>query len=581
MAASAPSIEAIRAHLTAPGAPFELTDVEIEGVRHRNWAQAPINLVQILERSRRFADREFIVHEEQRMTFAEHYWQAATMAQRLEEHGVVPGDRVAIAARNLPQVVVTFWGALAAGAVVAPLNAWWTSEELAFGLNDSAATILVVDEERLARLRKQFNGLEHLRHVVVISDDPTHAADMGKTHEFIALHDFVEFQGAINRHASLRALDISPEHDATLFYTAGTTSKPKAAVATHRNSVAGVMSVTFANRCRDLAAGITDPASREISLLNIPLFHVTGALAGLVAHTATGGTLVTMRHFDAGRALSLIERERVTTIGGVPTIVQQLLDHPDLKKFNLSTVRYVSYGGSPAPRDLPARVSAALPRAIASNGYGLTETSALVTQISGAYYLAHPDSCGLASPICDIAIVPESFDGAEPSVDVRSAVDVAGELWVRGPNVVRGYWHKPQATSQCFSRGWVRTGDIARIDGQGLVFIVERSKDMIIHRGENVYPSVVEFELNRHPAVAECAVIGLPHAENGEDVVAVVVLREEGSTSIEEIASFLEGRVARFEMPSHFFLRSFALPRNAQLKILKRELRDSLSRERW
>ncbi|MDE3139208.1 MAG: AMP-binding protein, partial [Acidobacteriota bacterium] len=271
--------------------------------------------------------------------------------------------------------------------------------------------------------------------------------------------------------------------------------------------------------------------------------------------------------------------ERVTTIGGVPTIVQQLLAHPDLKKFDLSSVRYVTYGGAPVPEDLPSRIAAALPRAIASNGYGLTETSALVAQISGEEYAAHPTSCGLALPVCEIAVVPESFDGTEPTAATRCATNEAGELWVKGPNVVRGYWHKPQATSQCFSRGWVRTGDIARVDAEGLIYIVDRSKDMIIHRGENVYPSVVEAELSQHPAVAECAVIGLPHVDDGEEVVAVVVLREEGLASVAQLADFLRPRLATFEMPARFYVRPFALPRNAQLKVLKRELREALAHE--
>lgn len=572
-------LDEVRAQLTSPGQPYETHVVDIGGVSFTTWKNAPSNLVEILEHSSHFGPREFIVHEAQRFSFAEHYANAATMAHRLIEHGINPGDRVAIAARNLPQGIVTFWGALAAGAVVAPLNAWWTSEELAYGLNDSEATILILDEERLARLRKQFNNLEHLRHIVVISDDPGHGADLGKPHDVISLHGYAEFLGAVDARATLPAISIEPDDDATIFYTAGTTSKPKGAVATHRNSVVSVMSLGFANECRDLAAGIDYHAAREISLLNIPLFHVTGALAGLVAHTAAGGTLLTMRHFDAGRALALIERERATTIGGVPTIVQQLLAHPDFTKFDLSSVRSVSYGGAPVAENLPSRIMCALPHAIASNGYGLTETSALVAQISGQQYLENPASCGVPLPVCEIAIVPESFDDAEPTLESRCATGAVGELWIKGPNVVRGYWHKPQATSQCFSRGWVRTGDIARLNEDGLLFIVDRSKDMIIHRGENVYPSVVEAEILEHPAVAECAVIGLPDEDDGEEVVAVIVLREEGLAGVDEIAAFLKPRVASFEMPSRFYLRPFALPRNAQLKVLKRELREALAHE--
>ena len=574
-------LDEVRAQLIASGQPYETHVVDVAGVDFTTWKNAPSNLVEILAHSKSFAEREFIVHEGQRVTFAEHFALAATMARRLIEHGIAPGDRVAIAARNLPQGIVAFWGAVAAGAIVTPLNAWWTSEELAYGLNDSGATVLILDEERLARLRKQFNNLDHLRHIVVISDDPAHGADVGKPHDVISLHGYSEFLGTVEPRATLPEVVIEPDDDATIFYTAGTTSKPKGALATHRNAVVSVMSLGFANACRDLAAGVETFGAREISLLNIPLFHVTGALAGLVAHTATGGTLLTMRHFDAGRALALIERERATTIGGVPTIVQQLLAHPDFAKFDLSSVRSVSYGGAPVPESLPARIKAALPRALASNGYGLTETSALVAQISGQQYLDNPASCGYAVPVCEIAIVPESFDGAEPIDECRCGVDEAGELWVKGPNVVRGYWRKPQATSQCFSHGWVRTGDIARANAQGLLFIVDRSKDMIIHRGENVYPSVVEAEILEHPAVAECAVIGLPDENDGEEVVAVIVLREEGLADMHEIAAFVKPRVASFEMPSRFYLRPFALPRNAQLKVLKRELREALAHENF
>jgi acyl-CoA synthetase (AMP-forming)/AMP-acid ligase II len=581
MSPAARSLNEVRAQLTSPGQTYEMQVAEVGGVSFTTWKYAPTNLVEILGQSSKYGTREFIVHEGQRVTFAEHFALAATMASRLIEHGIGPGDRVAIAARNLPQSIVTFWGALAAGAIVAPLNAWWTSEELAYGLNDSGATVLILDEERLARLRKQFNNLEHLRHIVVISDDPTHGAELGKPHDVISLHGYAEFLGPVNPHATLPAVSIDPDDDATIFYTAGTTSKPKGAVATHRNSVVSVMSLGFANESRDLAAGVDYREAREISLLNIPLFHVTGALAGLVAHTAAGGTLLTMRHFDACRALALIERERATTIGGVPTIVQQLLAHPDFAKFDLSSVRSVSYGGAPVPENLPARIRAALPRALASNSYGLTETSALVAQISGQQYLENPTSCGHVMPVCEIAIVPESFDGAEPTSECRCAADEAGELWVKGPNVVRGYWHKPQATSQCFSHGWVRTGDIARVNDEGLIFIVDRSKDMIIHRGENVYPSVVEAEILQHPAVAECAVIGLPDEDDGEEVVAVIVLREEGLADVDEIAAFVRPRLASFEMPSRLHLRPFALPRNAQLKVLKRELREALAHEHF
>ena len=566
------------AALLAPGGAFEIIDVDVDGVSLRTWRHAPRTLVDLLESSRGYADREFLVHEGRRMSFAEHYWQAVTMAARLRAHGVGPGDRVAIAARNLPEVVVTFWGAIAAGAVVAPLNAWWTSEELAVGLNDSEATVLILDEERLARLRKQFDGLRTLRHIVVISDDPAGEADLGKPHDVIALHGYRHFLGSTDRSLDLPPHDGDPDAQAMILYTSGTSARTKGTVVTHRNALSGVVSLAFAQACRDLREGLDRSRVRDIALVNIPLFHVTGALGALVSLTASGGTMVTMRHFDAGRALELIERERVTTIGGVPTIVQQLLAHPDLARRDLSSVRWVAYGGAPAPADLAAKVHAAWPRAVVSNGYGLTVTSAIVTHISGRDYLDHPASSGVVVPVCDLAIVPETFDGAEPSPDNLCAPDEVGEIWVRGPNVVRGYWRKPQATAQAFSRGWVRTGDVGRLDADGRLYVLERSKDMIVHQGRTIYPSAVEAEILAHPGVADCAVVGLSR-DGDEEVVAVVVPREEGVIDERALEDFVASRLRDEERPTRFVLRAFALPRNAQLKVLRRQLRESLESE--
>jgi len=203
----------------------------------------------------------------------------------------------------------------------------------------------------------------------------------------------------------------------------------------------------------------------------------------------------------------------------------QILDHRDFAKFDTSSVKSVSYGGAPAPPELVRRIQAAFPGGQPGNGYGLTETSAAVCLNSGADYLAKPDSCGPAMPVVELAIVPEDFDGDEPSADLPRGPGVVGELWIKGPNVVRGYWNKPEATAKAFTKGWLRSGDIARIDEEGFVFIVDRAKDMIIRGGENVYSVIVEAAIFEHPDVADCAVVGLPHTTMGEEVAAVIVLR--------------------------------------------------------
>jgi long-chain acyl-CoA synthetase len=297
----------------------------------------------------------------------------------------------------------------------------------------------------------------------------------------------------------------------------------------------------------------------------------------LITNTAAGGKLVIMHHFDPERTLELIERERITTFGGVPAMVMEVLDSPDLTRRDTSSVRSVSYGGAPAPPELVRRIAEAFPVGQPGNGYGMTETSAAVTLNTGPDYVARPDSVGTLVPVTDAAIVPEGYDGTEPPPDRPQGPEVTGELWIRGPQVVRGYWNKPEATAATFSRGWVRTGDVARIDAEGFLYIVDRAKDVIIRGGENIYSVEVEAALFEHPAVADCAVIGVPHPILGEEVGAVIVLRPGATVAAEDLARHVGERLAAYNVPKHFYFRNSPIPRNAAGKTLKRQLRDELT----
>ena len=581
MADSPLTIAQATAQMTAPGQMFETERATINGIEMNVWKHAPANLRQILDLSLNHATRDFLVYEDERITFDEHYRIASTIAERLVNLGVNKGDRVAIASRNLPEWVCAFWGAMVTGAVVVPLNAWWTSEELAYGLTDSGSTVLFVDEERLERLYKQLDHLPDLETIVVISDEPKRPAHVDKKHARIQLVGYEEFLGRVDAAATPPPIDFVPEDDATMFYTSGTTGKPKGAVGSHRNAITNLMNLFFIGQSSTLrfGTGNLDEKGQSVpnaSLLNVPLFHATGCLATMLVNTASGGKLVMMHHFDAGKALALIESERLTNIGGVPTIAMQILDHPDFRKFDTSSVRSISYGGAPAPPDLVRRIQAAFPVGQPGNGYGLTETSAAVCLNSGPDYVERPSSCGTASPVCEVAIVPEDYEGLEPSPDLPAGPDVVGELWVKGPNVVRGYWHKPEATAKSFTNGWLHTGDVARIDEDGYVYIVDRAKDMIIRGGENVYSVIVEAAIFEHPDVADCAVVGVAHPTLGEEVAAVIVLRPGRVVEAEEISRHVAERLAKFEVPTRIFFRTLALPRNPQGKVLKRELRESL-----
>jgi long-chain acyl-CoA synthetase len=572
------------AQLTAPGQLFEIDEIEIRGVPTRVWKSAPRSLRTVLDLTLGYGDKDLLVYEDERTTFDEHYRAVATLAHRLRDDlRVDHGDRVAIAMRNLPEWSIAFWAVAVAGAVAVPLNAWWTGDELLYGLTDSGAVVAFVDEERAERIRAATGDRGDrgdLRTMIVVSEHrdrpPTVLADR-PVHEIA----FADVLGDVAPDAVPPDVDIQPDDDATIFYTSGTTGRPKGAVGTHRNTCTNLMNLFFVNTRGQLRYGksaLTDVSGKTQSayLLTVPLFHATGCHAVLVTNTAAGGKLVMVHHFDPERVLDLIERERITTFGGVPTMVMQVLDSPDFARRDTSSIKSVSYGGAPAPPELVRRISDAFPGVQPGNGYGLTETTAITSMNTGADYLHKPDSVGPPMPVTDVAVVPDDYDGPEPTPDLPTGPDVTGELWVKGPQVVRGYWHRPDETTHVFTNGWLHTGDIARIDDDRFIYIVDRAKDVIIRGGENVYSVEVEAALFDHPAVADCAVIGVPHPTLGEEVGAVVVLRPGFKVTADELANHVRDRLPGFAVPTRFWFVDRPLPRNPAGKVLKRQLRTDL-----
>jgi acyl-CoA synthetase (AMP-forming)/AMP-acid ligase II len=570
-----PTIAEVTAALTAPGQMFEMEDVAVRGVPLRAWKHAPATLRVVLENSRAHGDLEFLVYDGDapgaepgrfdRLTFDAHFRAAAVLAHRLrDEYGVRTGDRVAIAMRNLPEWSIAFWAAASAGAIVVPLNAWWTGPELQYGLADSGSVLAVVDRQRAERIADHLHELPDLRQVVVARPGSDGIVD--------GAIDFDTAVGEVSPDVEQPDVELGAEDDATIFYTSGTTGHPKGALGTHRNICTNLMSLVYAQARaaarRDPADAAAAPASRNVSLLSVPFFHATGCHSILVANLAFGGKIVLMHRWDAGRALELIEREAVTAFGGVPAMAWQVLEHPDFEKRDTSSIRSIAYGGAPAAPELVRRIEAMFPGRTPSNGYGLTETSSVTTMNVGDDYVRKPDSVGVPVPVCDVQVVDP--DGAPlPTGDV-------GELWIRGPNVVRGYWNKPEATAAAITDGWLHSGDIARLDEEGFVYIVDRAKDMIIRGGENVYCVEVEAALFEHPAVTDAAVIGIPHDVLGEEVGAVVHLAPGTDATEEELRAFVAERIAAFKVPVRVWFLPEPLPRNANGKILKRDLKEQL-----
>lgn len=550
--------------LCAPGMPFEMETVEIEGVATRVWKNALPNLAVLAAHANAaFGDREFIVYEDERVTYAAWYRAVATLAHALQEHGVKKGDRVALAMRNLPEWPVALFAAAVTGAIVVPLNAWWTGEELAFGMADSGAAVLICDAERWDRISPHKAEMPALAHVMVTRSGTAAIAEPA-----IALESVI---GSPKSYADLPDLPlpgvaIAPDDAATIFYTSGTTGKPKGALGSHRNLLTNGLSSAYSGAATVLRRGdpLPEPSVRA-SLVVIPMFHVTACSASMIPTIQAGHKIVFLHKWDTVKAFEIIEREKINATGGVPFIAWQLIEHPDREKYDLSSIDAISYGGAPSAPELVSKIHQIF-GAFPGNGWGMTETMATVTSHVAEDYLNRPDSCGPAVAVSDLKIMSE--DGM-----TELPIGEVGELWARGPQIVKGYWNRPDATAETFVDGWVRTGDVARVDDEGFCFIVDRAKDMIIRGGENIYSSEVENILYEHPAVTDAALVGIPHQTLGEEPAAVVHLAPGASATEDELRRWVSERLAKFKVPVRIIFTQDTLPRNANGKILKRELK--------
>jgi long-chain acyl-CoA synthetase len=565
-----PAMSLAHAHalLTQPGSKLEMDETLIRGVKTRVWKNAPPSLREIVLYARQFGDRTFLVYENDRATFESFYRAAIAMAHEFQSRGVRKGDRVALIMRNLPEWVAAFYGAAIIGAVVTPLNAWWTGPELQYGLIDSGARIAVVDAERLERMSEHIVNCPDLECVYVSRYDDELPHPIVKRIEDVlgGVNDWIDLP-----ERPMPDVAIAADDDATILYTSGTTGKPKGALGTHRNMISNIFASACSSARNFLRRGEMPPdadpltAPQRASLLSVPFFHATGCFAVLNPTLFSGGKIVLMRKWEPEEAMQLIEREKINMAGGVPTIAWQLIEHPARDKYDLSSLEQVSYGGAPSAPELVKKIVEAFPKSIPGNGWGMTETSATCTTHSAEDYENRPTSCGPAAPVCDLRIVGPDGETLPPGE--------VGELWAKGPNIVKGYWNKPEATRETFVDGWVKTGDLARLDEEGFCYIIDRAKDMLIRGGENIYCIEVENVLYEHPAVMDAAIVAVPHHTLGEEPGAVVHLKPGMHTTEQELRSFVAGKLAAFKVPVKVVFWPETLPRNANGKILKTELK--------
>ncbi|OYU16161.1 MAG: AMP-dependent synthetase [Alphaproteobacteria bacterium PA4] len=556
------ALDAVIEGITAPGGALGVGTANIRGANLPVFAAAPPSMREYLA----FffganAAKEFLVYGDERLTFGEVHARGLKFAAMLQHrHGIAKGDRVAIAMRNYPEWIIAFVGVLHLGAIAIPMNAWWTAEELDYGLKDSGARLAIADEERARRLAT----LGCTASVLTVRTSADVATALGFAR--------VEDEMAAAPDSCWFLPDIAPEDDATIMYTSGSTGSPKGAVSTHRAIVSGAMNYLVAGLALlelSQRAGVT-PAEQQVMLLNVPLFHITGSVPVLLVSIAIGRKMVIMHKWDAGEALRLIEKERATYFVGVPTMSLELMQHPDHDKYDLSSLVDIASGGAPRPAEHVERLANTFVGKHPVQGYGLTETNGVGAGNFRDNYRNKPASTGrAAAPLVELRI-----DGGDGPVGPGLPAGSVGEVCIRTACNCRGYWNKPEATAAAFpGDGWFRSGDLGYLDDEGYLFIVDRKKDIIIRGGENISCQEVESAIYTHPAVAECSVFGLPDERLGEIVGAVVYVKPGSQLEAADLYDFVARDLASFKLPARIWLRPEPLPKLGSGKIDKVTLR--------
>ena len=550
--------------LTGPGARLELgTDAQ----GRRNFVHRATSVIELVARAARHGDRDFLVQGARRVSFADFTALVWGSAARLIEDGLQPGERLAILAPNCIEWVLSAFATAAAGGVAVALNTSWGPQDVAFALSNSGAKFLVIHEELLpvvAALLEQGNT-GGLKRIYVIGSGQLPGRP---TAPFATLEQ---------RGAAPPRVPIDETDPFVVVYTSGTTGRAKGCITTHLGTVAQVNSMVLsavldkATAAEAGSAAGPDAAPAEHALLaTSPLFHVSGLHSGICSALATKSKVVFLRgRFDPIEVLSLIESERITAWGGVPTMIHRVLTCERFADFDISSLRSVAIGGAPLrPATLELAQRLLGQRLRIGHGYGMTEAHGSVTMNAGRALAERPGSVGTAHPLLDIKVVDSA--GAEVAAGRR------GEIVIRGVTVTPGYWADPDATASAMRDGWLYTGDLGAFDDEGYLYLQDRLKDLIIRGGENIATIEIEHCLAEHPAVGEAAVFGVPDVDLGERIGAAVVLADGADVSVVELQEFVTAKLGRPRTPEKVWITSVPLPRNDLGKVPKARLREAL-----
>jgi long-chain acyl-CoA synthetase len=553
--------------LNGPGSPFETGDIEVRGLSYTGYKHAPPQVRQLWMAIKADDAQDYLVYEDERISYGDARARVLQVANALiDDLGVQPGDSVGLALRNYPEWVLGWWAIQMAGAVAVEMNSFWNGKELMYGVNDSGSAVMIVDQPRHDSLTL---------HLDAISDAGIDMTMVVVRSEGELSEGSIKWEDLVGAEV-VPDVDFGPDDRSAMVYTSGTTAFPKGVVHSQRNVVTNhfnMVVLTLGMRLAEVSARGGDPLGavesglQNVMLVAVPLFHVTGSHCVMLPITATGGKLVLMYRWDASKALELIEREKVASFTGVPTMTMDMLASPDFASRDTSSLRSMGSGGAPNPPHMVDMVNAQVENAQATQGYGLSEVSGIATANGGMFYSEKPGSAGVAPRVGQMKVIDDM--GNEQPVGKR------GELLIRGPHVFVEYHNNPEATADAIDQdGWFRTGDIATIDEDGFVSIVDRAKDVVIRGGENVGPAEVEAVIARHPSVHECAVFGVPHERLGEEVAVAVYLVAGAAFESSELQAFAGESLAPFMVPAHVFVYDKPLPKSPSGKVLKRELRE-------
>ncbi|WP_238946804.1 class I adenylate-forming enzyme family protein [Seongchinamella unica] len=550
--------------MTAPGEMFEIRETEVAGQTLKTWALAPPSLRDMWLGTASHGDKDYLIYQDERWTYREAHEQVARIAGWLTANGIGQHDRVAIAMRNYPEWLLTYWALASIGAVSVGINAWWVADELEYGLQDSAVRMIICDRERLERFAEVRKALPEVRAVAVRTDTVPEWA--------------TPWSAVLQSEPSIPEVAVDPEDDACIFYTSGTTGRPKGAQLTHRGCVNNVFSALFATLSQINAQAMiegkepTNPVGKSqpqpAAIIATPLFHVTANNAVAHVFTITGGKLVHMYKWDAGDALRIIEEEKITNFSGVPVMSREIINHPEFAQRDTSSLRILGGGGAPVHADLTEKVMRRGGATLPAQGYGLTETCGIAASSWGIFLNDKPSAAGRILPVFDVKAV-DAEGNTLPTGET-------GEICLKGPQIIKGYLNRPEATAETIVDGWLHTGDIGFVDEDNFVHLVDRAKDMVLRGGENIYCTEVEVAIFKHDAVAEAAVFSVPDERLGEEVGAAVVPVEGLALSAGEIRDFCADKLAAFKIPRYIWILDTPLPRNASGKFVKRELQNTL-----